>query len=255
MLSVMRRQNTILLLVLGLALMAIPGCGNSPDFVPAPVPQDCAYAGDTDCEYVPNDTLSEPDLGECAYKGDPECGYMPDEPVPGVCAPDFAGDPARRSPNTAVAKTPEETIRAACWAAAGLGVPGVLNPGLDEAGIAAIWSTMVLTIAKQSGASVSPATAAKLATSAVSSVAAYTLGSKILSWMVIFAIPGGGIPAAMAANAGLNALFTFRLGRESMRRFSNPQFTSVDVMQCAKHLIAIPTWAEIREVKQILAGH
>ena len=62
------------------------------------------------------------------------------------------------------ADTPEDAIRIAARAAAGLGVPGLFHPGLDEAGMAAIWLTMVTTIAKRCGARLTPATAGKFVT-------------------------------------------------------------------------------------------
>jgi hypothetical protein len=34
---------------------------------------------------------------DCAYEGDPACGPYPDDPVPGVCTPDYPGDIACRS--------------------------------------------------------------------------------------------------------------------------------------------------------------
>lgn len=86
-----------------------------------------------------------------------------------------------------------------------------------------IWLAMVTTIAKRCGAELSPATAAKLVTAALAGVAAYTTGSKILSWGVIAvagAVPGAALPAAMAMNAGLNAYLTRRLGMRCITRFA-----------------------------------
>jgi hypothetical protein len=34
---------------------------------------------------------------DCAYQGDPACGPYPDDPVPGVCTPDYPGDVACQS--------------------------------------------------------------------------------------------------------------------------------------------------------------
>jgi len=121
----------------------------------------------------------------------------------------------------------------------------------------AIWLTMTTTIAKRCGASVSPATAGKLVTAALSSVAAYSVGSKILSWgvMIVFSvIPAAGIPAAAAMNAGLNALFTCRLGRECIRRFSDPNFTSADVIELGRAMISPPNWSEIRDIRRMLTS-
>ena len=122
----------------------------------------------------------------------------------------------------------ERAVRSATLAAAGLGLPGLFYPGIDEAGMATIWVTMVTAIAKHCDARVSPATVGKMVTAAVSSVAAYTLGSKILTWAampILIAFPVAGIPAAAGVNSALNALFTYRLGKECIIRFSEPAFT------------------------------
>jgi uncharacterized protein (DUF697 family) len=167
--------------------------------------------------------------------------------------------PKAESPTVspAIVATPEEAVRAAAFAAAGLGVPGVFHPGIDEAGMGAIWLTMTTTIAKRCGASISPATAGKLVAAALSSVAAYSIGSKILSWGVIIVfsvIPAAGIPAAAVMNAGLNALFTCRLGRECIRRFSDPNFTSADVIELGRLMVLPPGWTEIRDIKRMLTA-
>jgi uncharacterized protein (DUF697 family) len=155
------------------------------------------------------------------------------------------------------ADTPEDAIRIATRAAAGLGVPGLFHPGLDEAGMAAIWLTMVITIAKRCGARLTTATAGKFVTAALSSVTAYSLGSKILTWAalaVLIAVPGVALPAAVAMNAALNAAFTYRLGRECVRRFSEPKFSSVDVIDFGRQLVAVPSWAEVADMKRLLFG-
>jgi hypothetical protein len=148
-------------------------------------------------------------------------------------------------------------IRKATIAAAGLGVPGLFHPGIDEAGMAAIWTGMVTAIARRSGATVSSAVVAKLVTSALSGVAAYTLGSKVLTWAalpLIAVFPVAGIPAVVALNSTLNALFTYRLGRECARRFSKPGFTARDAVDVARHLLGLPTIAELGELRRMLSG-
>lgn len=79
------------------------------------------------------------------------------------------------APIEQVAATSEDAIRTAVRAAAGMGVPGIFSPGLDEAGMTAIWGAMVTTIAKRQGAELSPATAAKLVASALAGVSALQL--------------------------------------------------------------------------------
>ncbi len=123
--------------------------------------------------------------------------------------------------------------------------------------MAAIWLTMVTTIARRCGARLSPATAAKFVTVALSSVAAYSLGSKILTWAAVamlIAVPGVAIPAAAAMNAALNAAFTYRLGQECVRRFSDTSFTSADVIEFGRRLVMIPSWSELGIIKRLLVG-
>jgi hypothetical protein len=155
------------------------------------------------------------------------------------------------------APTAEAAVRTAVMAAAGLGVPGLFHPGLDESGMSAIWLTMVTTVAKRCGATVSSATAGKLVTSALSSVAAYTLGSKILTWAampLLASFPVAGIPAVVAMNSALNALFTHRLGRECIRRFSRPEFSGRDIADLGRHLVALPSLTEIADIKRLLTN-
>lgn len=163
--------------------------------------------------------------------------------------------PVTATASATAVERPEDAVRSAAFAAACLGVPGVFHPGIDEAGMGAIWLTMTTTVAKRCGASVSPATVAKFVTAALSSVAAYSIGSKMLTWgvMIVFSvIPAAGIPAAAAMNAGLNALFTCRLGGECIRRFSDPNYTSTDVIELGRLMVSPPTWSEIRDIKRIL---
>lgn len=73
-------------------------------------------------------------------------------------------------------------------------------------------------------------------TAGLSGVAAYSLGSKLLTWGFLatqVVLPGLAIPTAVAMNAALNTTFTYRLGRECVRRFADPNFTSVDVITSA----------------------
>ena len=151
---------------------------------------------------------------------------------------------------------PEDAIRVAVYAAAGLGVPGLFHPGLDEAGMSAIWITMVTTVAKRCEARLTPATAAKFVTAALSSVAAYSVGSKLLGWAVmgiLITVPGIAVPAAMTMNSALNALFTYRLGKECVQRFSRPDFNAADAIEFGRRLVMIPGATEIGEIKRLLA--
>lgn len=151
---------------------------------------------------------------------------------------------------------PDKMIKTAVVAAAGLGVPGLFLPGLDEGGMTLIWGTMVTTLAHSFGAELSPVIVAKYVAAGLSGVAAYTLGSKVLTWAaapLLVAVPFAGVPAAVALNSGLNGLFTLRLGRRTHQSFQSPQFTSADLMGIARHLIGIPLPSEISDLYRMLA--
>lgn len=154
-----------------------------------------------------------------------------------------------------------DAIGVAVAAAAGLGVPGLFVPGLDMAGVGAIWTTMVLSIAKTSGHELNAAAGAKIVTAAVGAVAGYVLGSKILTWAaapLIIAFPVAGVPAAVALNAGLNGLFTLKLGIATARQFSRSDFNAMDVMELAASIAAqltpLPSWDEIQTVREMFSN-
>ncbi|HKS44200.1 MAG TPA: hypothetical protein VJT49_03630 [Amycolatopsis sp.] len=154
-------------------------------------------------------------------------------------------------------ETPEDAVRVAAYAAAALGVPGLLHPGIDEAGLGAIWLTMVTTIAKRCGTSLSSAASGKTVAAALSSVAVFSLGAKVLNWAmmgILIVIPGVAIPAAAAMNAGLNVIFTCRLGRECIERFSDPDFANADLVHFGRRLIAKPSRSELADIRRVLVG-
>jgi len=155
------------------------------------------------------------------------------------------------------AATSEDAIRVAVRAAAGIGVPGVFHPGLDEAGTTTIWLTMVTTIAKRQGVDMSAATASKLVAAALAGVSAYWTGSRIMTWallLILHLLPIVAIPAAVALNVALNALFTYRLGKACIQHFSDPNFSPRDIMKIRQALTRAPTLSEIGDLKRILAG-
>jgi len=151
----------------------------------------------------------------------------------------------------------EAAVRMAVRAAAGLGVPGIFHPGLDEAGMSAIWLAMVTTIAKNQGAELSPQTAAKLVAAAVASVSAYSMGSKVLTWaliLILHMLPFAVVPAAVALNAALNALFTYKLGKTCIKRFSSPKLTPQEIISIGAKIVMVPTLSEVSEIRRMLTG-
>jgi hypothetical protein len=92
------------LLVAVLAVAGLAGC-RSNDQTSPPVQVDQGTTADTPSKDTPEPeepatdpaaTDTDP-AGGCAYEGDPACGPYPDDPVPGVCTPDYPGDVACQS--------------------------------------------------------------------------------------------------------------------------------------------------------------
>lgn len=113
---------------------------------------------------------------------------------------------------------------------------------------------MIGAIAVKSGREVSAATMTKLASAAVSAVAGYHLGSKIMTWVLIALLPGGGVPAAVAVNVVLNGLFTLKLGVATAKQLSRPGFNAIDIMSIVHQVLSLPSGEEIRFLKAILTG-
>jgi hypothetical protein len=153
-------------------------------------------------------------------------------------------------------------IAAGVVAASGLGVPGIFVPALDMGGIAVTWTTMLTAMAVRSGHPFSSKDITKLVVAAVSAVAGYKIGSKILTWAMvpfIVAFPVAGVPAAVVLNAGLNGLFTLRLGMACAGLFSRPDCTPQDALDFFKsiksYLIKLPSREELALVKELLSSH
>lgn len=152
-----------------------------------------------------------------------------------------------------------EIIKSSMVTAAGIGGAGTFFPVLDMAGIAAIWTGMVVAIAEASGHPTSKATVGKVVAAAVSGVSGYYVGSKILTFLaapLIVAFPVAGVPAVMATNVMLNGLFTYRLGMACTAHFSRPDFTIEDLgdiaLRIAKLLVKFPLPSEVAEIRHLL---
>jgi hypothetical protein len=104
-----RHWTTALARALLVALLAVAGLtacrGDDTTSQPAgsPVQVEPSAPADTPSEVTPHPGLepvappaTDP-ADACAYEGDPACGWYPDEPVAGVCTPDYAGDVACRT--------------------------------------------------------------------------------------------------------------------------------------------------------------
>jgi hypothetical protein len=157
----------------------------------------------------------------------------------------------------AVAETAEDAVKTAVRAAAALGIPGIFHPGLDEAGMGVIWTTMVTTIAKRQDVPLSPTVATKLVGTALAGVAAYSTGSKVLTWglvLVLHVVPVAAVPAAVGLNVALNALFTYKLGTTCIRRLSDPRLSTREIIDIGRQIAMVPTLTEVGEIKRMLAS-
>jgi uncharacterized protein (DUF697 family) len=150
-------------------------------------------------------------------------------------------------------------VGTAVVAAAGLGVPGLFVPPLDMAGVGATWTGMVIAIAKKSGHEINTAAAGKIVAAAVGALGGYKLGSKLLTWAatpLLLTFPVAGVPAVVAANATLNALFTLKLGVATCKQFSRPGFGAKDTAELAVgiagQLVPMPTRKEMGLVKELI---
>lgn len=156
----------------------------------------------------------------------------------------------------ASAVSSRDAVRKAVKAAGAVGAVGIFSPGIDEAGMSAIWIAMVVTIARHCDVKMERSTAVKIVATAVAGFSAYATGSKILSWSVIavlHVIPMLTVPAAVGMNIALNSLFTYKLGRECIKRFSNTKITS-DLLKLSWHLIPLPTPTELRDLRMLLTS-
>jgi hypothetical protein len=153
--------------------------------------------------------------------------------------------------------TTDDSIRVAALAVGELGVPGLFRSGQGETNLAAIWQTMITAIAKQSRVPLSSETTEEIVAAALSSIAPYTLGSKVIGWTmtsILSALSGTVIPAATAVNTALDIVFTYRLGKECVRRFAEPGFARSAKIDFGRRLVTPPTVGEIGAMGTLLAN-
>jgi hypothetical protein len=151
----------------------------------------------------------------------------------------------------------DDSIRLATFAVAELGLPGLFRTGRDETNVAVIWQTMITAIAKQYQVPLPSDTTEEIVTAALSSVAPYVLGSKAIGWTmtgVLSALSGTVIPAATAVNTVLDIVFTYRLGKECVRRFAEPGFARSTEIDFGRRLVAPPAVAEVGAIGRLLAN-
>lgn len=146
----------------------------------------------------------------------------------------------------ALSQTSQQTINHSALVAAGLGIPGIFLPGVDMAGVAAIWIKMMIDLAKDAGHDVDMEFAGKVITSMVAGASLYMGGSKLMTTLLTFTGVGA-IPAA-GINALFNWIYTLRLGKLLATQFNTPGFTVNALLSSASQftglVFALPTFGE-----------
>ena len=142
--------------------------------------------------------------------------------------------------------------------AAAAAIPSVVSPFLDVAGVAAVWTNMLVKIAQKSGQQVSHQFIMKFATSIASGVSGYMAGSKIFT-MLLHLIPGVGTVAYIGINGFLNYMFTYRLGKMTANLMERNDFDLSDITNVATQvvlpLLAIPSVSEVAEIIKSVNGN
>ena len=119
------------------------------------------------------------------------------------------------------------TIYLRSVAAGGLGIVGAFTgPHADLAGIIAIWTEMLVTLAGQAGRDLSTSKATKIAAVVCSGVAAFLTGVKVAS--TVFTWTGVGTIPAVIANLGVNAVVTYSFGHAAGRIFLEKSASASD---------------------------
>lgn len=152
-----------------------------------------------------------------------------------------------------------DIVGVATGAAAALGVPGALSFGLDIAGMAGVWIAMMAKIAQRARPGAAPldsGTMTRLLVGVFASAGAYWTGSKILSGLIGWLLPGIGTGTAMTLNALFNGAYTWRLGHTMANLFERRDFDVTDIDTMREVLVAamrpIPTTRELRMVRNLI---
>ena len=130
----------------------------------------------------------------------------------------------------------KDTINACAVGLGFVGIPGgILGPGADLVVIAPTWVGMTVALADQAGHAMSKQTAKKIALAVAAGGGAFAGGTKIAStaigWLAAPFTLGASLAISAAANAGLNASFTYAYGRAAARYFlQTREIDNIEVM-------------------------
>lgn len=133
-------------------------------------------------------------------------------------------------------------------AAATGGTIGAILPGVDTAGVSAIWIAMIVRISKASGNTTDDAVVQKFVINLLQSAGCYIVGTVVLRFILLST--GIGILGAAVMNAMLNFLYTARLGIFIAEQYDHPGFSMEHAMSAldsaGKIIFAIPTAEELK---------
>ena len=143
--------------------------------------------------------------------------------------------------------------------AAGAGAPGVFLPLVDEAAIAALWGRMFYKIGQWHQVTLTASECTKIGTACIAGVFAYKTGSRILTLIVSIVTLGLAVPAAIAGNVALNAIFTRQVGLAFHKMLDTDGINGKTAIEIGKILLhyfnPFPSFGEMKDIiKQVRSG-
>ncbi len=143
-------------------------------------------------------------------------------------------------------------IKKGVTTATAAGPLGAFAGPFDAGAIGAIWSTMLVSIAKQSGHNIDGAFVSKFITTVGAGALAYYGGCKAATWL-FHLIPGAGTLAAMGVSSALNAIFTYKFGATVSNLFDKAEFDLVDATTAATTVLSMMcTFPNMNEIRDLL---
>jgi uncharacterized protein (DUF697 family) len=151
----------------------------------------------------------------------------------------------------------KDIVKQSIWASAAAGVPGFLFPIADAAAMTAIWTSMIVRMAKRSGHELDENLVLKVVGGALLGASTYVVASYGITKLVAVAFsltPPGRILIVLlgGVNCTWDALLTYRLASAISGPLSRPGFTEQDLWDflgpVLSNLKKLPQFRELREV-------
>jgi hypothetical protein len=129
---------------------------------------------------------------------------------------------------------------------------GAVTGPFDATAVFAIWSTMLIAIARESGHKLDGTFVTKFLSTVGSAAIAYYGGCKAATWLFNL-VPGAGTLVAIGASTAMNAVFTYKFGAAVSNLFDKDDFDLKDAFKAAKAVISLLcTFPTISEVEDLL---